>query len=220
MFRSLQKIIDDFIDIKNKNIKQLENKQLENKQLENKQKLINLDQELIKQAFIEQLDEYYNNRVITLSDLRVKKITLNGITYVFFNPIKLKQEINKSKIKYNTTNDSKFTFEYYFYLYYYRYIVYVQDNQLMCKEIFLDPQTSKISIRQIDIGKINKANLEKLNKYSKKLINYENKNLSIQNIYNKVKMLNQAPPKNQPPPQEFQKTWVNQSNKTIRYAIT
>ncbi len=63
----------------------------------------------------------------------------------------------------------------------------------MCKEIFLDPETSKISIREINLSQINKENLAKLDSYSKKFINNLNKNLSVKNIYNalfRLKMKN------------------------------
>ena len=141
IFRTLVEIIDEVIIIKNNSLKQFENKQLDN-----------LDKLLIKEAFIQPLSEHNNNSVITLSDLKIKKLSINDITYIFFNPVPLTSENNiYSRYKHTLNN------------YYYRYIFYIKDNQTIFKEIFLNPETSKIDIKQINIGEINKDNLAKLN---------------------------------------------------------
>jgi hypothetical protein len=164
MFHSLQTIIDSIIPIKNKGIKQFENKELG----------IKLDELLIKKAFIQDLNENYYNEVITLSDIKIKKLSINDITYVFFNPVPLVRERNKIRPEYFNNK------------YYYRYIIYVKDDQLMFKEIFKNKETSELSIRQIDIQQINKENLAKMNEQSKKLINESNTNSYIKNIYNRL----------------------------------
>ena len=157
IFRTLKRIIDNVIKIKNNSLKQFENKQLDN-----------LDKLLIKEAFIQPLSEHNSNEVITLSDLKIKKLFINHITYIFFNPVPLTSENNiYSRYKHTLNN------------YYYRYIFYIKDNQTIFKEIFLNTETSKIDIRQI-----NQENLAKLNNSSKKLINELNMNIQQKFINN------------------------------------
>jgi hypothetical protein len=162
IFRTLQEIIDNVIKTKNESVKKFENKELEIKKLENETESINLDKLLIKEAFIQQLSNNNNNTVITLGDLRIKKLSINGVTYIFFNPVPLTSENNKTNPIYSTKNN-KYLYKYQLKNYYYRYIFYVKDNQRMFKEIFLNRETSEISIRQIDISQINQENLAKLN---------------------------------------------------------
>jgi len=157
IFRTLKRIIDNVIKIKNNSLKQFENKQLDN-----------LDKLLIKEAFIQPLSEHNSNEVITLSDLKIKKLFINHITYIFFNPVPLTSENNiYSRYKHTLNN------------YYYRYIFYIKDNQTIFKEIFLNTETSEIDIRQI-----NQENLAKLNNSSKKLINELNMNIQQKFINN------------------------------------
>lgn len=66
----------------------------------------------------------------------------------------------------------------------------------MCKEVFLDPQTSKISLREINISQINKENLAKLNNSSREIINGLKTNLSVKNIYNALNRLTMQNQKN------------------------
>jgi hypothetical protein len=141
IFRTLQEIIDNVIKTKNNSVKQFENKQLEIKKLENETESINLDKLLIKEAFIQQLSKNNNNIVITSGDLRIKKLSINGVTYIFFNPIPLTSENNKTNPIYSTKNN-KYLYKYQLNNYYYRYIIYVKDNQRMFKEIFLNTETS------------------------------------------------------------------------------
>ena len=162
IFRTLKRIIDNVIKIKNNSLKQFENKQLDN-----------LDKLLIKEAFIQPLSEHNSNEVITLSDLKIKKLFINHITYIFFNPVPLTSENNiYSRYKHTLNN------------YYYRYIFYIKDNQTIFKEIFLNTETSEIDIRQINIRQINQENLAKLNNSSKKLINELNMNIQQKFINN------------------------------------
>lgn len=188
MFRSLHPIIDEVIKKKTTNVKIFENKQQQNQQ-------IYIEPILIKEAFVQKLSADNNNIVITLSDLKVKKLSISGTTYIFFNPVSLTKEkipINPKIINY----ELKFTNSYTIFNYYYRYIIYIKDNQLMCKEVFLDPQTSKISLREINISQINKENLAKLNNSSREIINGLKTNLSVKNIYNALNRLTMQNQKN------------------------
>ena len=166
IFRTLAEIIDEVIKIKNKGSKEIENKQLETKKSENEKELINLDNFLIKEAFIQSLSNNNNNVVITLGDLKNKKKSENGITYIFFNPVPLTSKYNQSSAIFSRKN-STYTYKSRAKNYYYRYIFYIKDNQMIFKEIFLNPETSEIGIRQIDNSQINQGNLAKLNNAKK-----------------------------------------------------
>ena len=204
VFRTLKNIIDYVIDIKNKSVKNFEDKQEQRKKEDNQEEAINLDKELIKESFIQSLGENNMNIVITKSDIQVKKKIINGITYIFFNPVSLIIKLNEINPTYK---NGKYYYKNRLKDYYYRYIIYIKDNQLMFKEIFLDPQTKKISIKQIDINQINKENLDKLNNSSKKLIN----NSHVNNIYKQLKRINKQN-------QQLTQTWRTENGS--QYAVT
>lgn len=184
VFRTLKNIIDYVIDIKNKSVKNFENKELG----------IKLDELLIKEAYIAESNNE-NNVTIKLSDIKVKKLTINNVTYIYFNPEALIQQ--------NRNN----------YKYYYRYIVYVKDNQLMFKEIFKNNETSQLNIKQINISNISKNDLDYFTKYSKNFIKNSNKNSHVINIYKQLKMINQQTQHTQ----QNQQRWKKNG---IEYAIT
>jgi hypothetical protein len=158
IFRSLQKIIEEIIQIKTTMIQKLQNKNIKN-----------FDKKLIEEAFIQQLNEYNNNTVIILGPERIKMTKINGVTYIFFNPVPLMVNRNRNSN------------------YYYRYFVFIKDNRIIFKEVFYNKDTSEINIREID--RINDEDLEKLKRDIDEIIRNKLNNSSARNIYNKIHSL-------------------------------